>query len=156
MHRGNSSIPAYNVQLAVTEDQLIIHADVTTEPIDVNQIRPAIEGICERTEESLKILLADAGYGGGANLKYLEDNKIDGYIPSEEERHIGSKKIQKAREYLFAKEEFIYDGHRDEYTCPQGETLRAVARSQFKGKYSKREVITYRTKRGTCGSCSLE
>jgi hypothetical protein len=49
----------------------------------------------------------------------------------------------------------MYDAHNDKYICPQGETLRPVARSQFKSKYSKREVITYRTERGTCTACSL-
>lgn len=155
MHKANTSIPAYNVQLAVTEDQLIVHADVTSEPIDVNQTKRAIEGMEKTVKDRPEILVADAGYGGGENLKYLEERKIDGYIPSEDERHIGSKRRQKAREHLFAKEDFIYDGCRDEYTCPQGETLRPAARLQFNGKYSKREAITYRTKGGRCARCSL-
>lgn len=74
MHKGNTSIPAYNAQLAVTEDQLIIHADVTGEPIDVNQTKKAIESIEESVKEKPQILVADTGYGGGENLRYLEDN----------------------------------------------------------------------------------
>jgi transposase len=155
MHKGNTSIPAFNAQLAVTEDQLIVYADVTTEPVDVNQTKTAIEGIKKTIKEKPEILVADTGYAGGENLKYLEDNKIDGYIPSEDERHIGIKKRQKAMEQLFAKESFMYDAHKDKYTCPQGETLRPVARTQFKSKYSKREITTYRTGRGTCAACPL-
>ena len=135
--------------------QLIIHADVTGEPIDVNQTKRAVEGIKETAKENPKIVVADTGYGGGENLRYLEDNKIDGYIPSEDERHIGSKKSQKAREHLFKKEIFMYDAHNDKYICPQGKTLRPVARTQFKSKYSKREVTTYRTERGTCAACPM-
>jgi hypothetical protein len=155
MHKGNTSIPAFNAQLAVTEDQLIVYADVTTEPVDVNQTKKAVEGIRETIKDKPKILVADTGYAGGENFKYLEDNKIDGYIPSEDERHIGSKKRPKAMEHLFAKEVFTYNTHKDKYTCPQGETLRPVARTQFKSKYSKREITTYRTERGTCAVCPL-
>jgi transposase len=155
MHKGNTSIPAFNTQVAVTEEQLIVYADVTAEPVDVNQIKRAIEGIEKTIKGKPEILVADTGYGGGENLRYLEDNKIDGYIPSEDERHIGSKKRQKAMEHLFAKETFIYDAHEDKYTCPQGETLRPAARSRIKSKYSKREVTTYRTERGTCAACPL-
>ena len=155
MHKGNTSIPAFNAQLAVTEDQLIVYADVTTEPVDVNQTKKAVEGIRETIKDKPKILVADTGYAGGENFKYLEDNKIDGYIPSEDERHIGSKKRPKAMEHLFAKEVFTYNTHKDKYTCPQGEILRPVARTQFKSKYSKREITTYRTERGSCAACPL-
>lgn len=155
MHKGNTSIPAYNAQLAVSEDQLIVYADVTTEPIDVNQTKKAVEGMVETVKGKPKIVVADTGYSGGENFRYLEDNKIDGYIPSEDERNIGSNKKQKAREQLFAKGIFMYDVHVDKYTCPQGETLRPVAKSQIKSKYSRREITKYRTERGTCTVCPL-
>ena len=155
MHKSNTSIPAFNAQLAVTEEQLIVYADVTAEPIDVNQTKKAVEGIEETVKEKPKIVVADTGYAGGNNFKYLDDNNIDGYIPSEDERHIGGKKRQKAMEYLFAKETFIYDANEDKYTCPQGETLKPAAKTQIKSKYSKREIVTYRTARGTCAACPL-
>jgi len=155
MHKGNTSIPAFNAQLAVTEDQLIVYADVTAEPVDVNQTKKAVEGMKKTIKEKPEILIADTGYAGGEKFKYLEDNKIDGYIPSEDERRIGIKKRQKAREHLFAKEDFTYNKCEDKYTCPQGEILGPTARTQFKSKYSKREVTTYRTERGTCTICPL-
>jgi len=156
MHKGNTSIPAFNTQLAVTEDQVIVYADVTAEPVDVNQTKKAVEGTEKTVKEKPKTVVADAGYGGGNNFKYLQDNNIDGYIPSEDERHIGGKKRQKAMQHLFAKEDFTYDAHGDKYTCPQGEKLRLAARTQIKSKYSKREIVTYyRTERGTCAACAL-
>ncbi len=81
MHKGNTSIPAYNAQLAVTGDQLIVYADVTTEPVDVNQTKLAIEGIKDTVKEKPNVVVADTGYGGGENLRFLEEEKIDGYIP---------------------------------------------------------------------------
>ncbi|MBI4681367.1 MAG: transposase [Nitrospirae bacterium] len=86
MHKGNTSIPAFNAQAGVTEDQIIVYADVTTEPVDINQTKKAIEGIKKTYREKPEILVADTGYAGGENFRYLEDNKIDGYIPSGDER----------------------------------------------------------------------
>lgn len=151
MHKRATSIPAYNAQLAVTEDQIIIHADVTTEPVDVNQTKIAIERIEKQIGETPGILVADTGYGGGDNLKYLEDNNIDAYIPEEGERNIG--KTKRPRAHLYAKASFVYHEQEDCYRCPQGEKLNPVARSRIKGKYSSREITTYRTERGVCVKC---
>lgn len=151
MHQQAASIPAYNAQLAVTEDQIIIHADVTTEPVDVNQTKITIEGIEKQLGEMPSILVADTGYSGGDNLKYLEDNDIDAYIPEEGERNIG--KTKRPRAHLYGKETFIYQEQEDRYICPQGKTLGPVARSCFKGKYSSRMVTVYRTKGGVCVMC---
>jgi hypothetical protein len=131
MHKYNTSIPAYNAQLAVTEDQLVIYADVTGEPVDINQTKKAVETIETTVQEKPPILVADTGYGGGENLRYLEENQIDGYIPESNEVHIGEKR--RPRPHLFGKEAFRYE---------------------IKGKYSQREVIVYRTERGTCNSCA--
>lgn len=152
MHKYNTSIPAYNAQLAVTEDQLVIYADVTGEPVDINQTKKAVETIETTVQEKPPILVADTGYGGGENLKYLEENQIDGYIPESNEVHIGEKR--RPRPHLFGKEAFRYDAKEDRYTCPAGKSLRPVAKSRIKGKYSQREVTVYRTERGTCNSCA--
>jgi transposase len=106
MHKRTTSIPAYNAQLAVTEDHLIIHADVTTEPVDVNQVKSAVEGIGRGVGELPTVLVADAGYCGGENLKHLEDKGIDAYIPEQGERQIGNAK--RARPHLYGKESFAY------------------------------------------------
>jgi len=45
MHHKNGSMPAYNCELAVTKNQIIVHSDVTEEPIDTNQLKPALDGI---------------------------------------------------------------------------------------------------------------
>ncbi len=152
MHKGSTSIPAYNAQLAVTEDQIIVYAGVTTEPVDVNQTKNAIETIEALTGETPAILVADTGYSGGENLRYLEEKDIDGYIPEEGERHIGKSK--RPRAHLFHKESFHYNEHSDYYVCPQGNTLRPAAANHVKTKYSAKDITTYRTERGVCAQCS--
>jgi transposase len=151
MHKRASSIPAYNAQLAVTEDQIIVHADVTTEPVDVNQMRSAVKGIEECTGVLPTVLVADAGYGGGENLQHLEDMGIDAYIPEQGERQIG--KERRARPHLYAKESFTYDEAKDRYICPQGEEMKPAAKAQVTGPYHRREIKVYRTKRGVCARC---
>jgi transposase len=152
MHKRATSIPAYNAQLVVTEDQIIIHADVTTEPVDVNQTKIAVERIEKQIGETPGILVADTGYGGGDNLKYLEDNDIDAYIPEEGERNIG--KAKRSRAHLFGKRDFTYSEREDCYICPIGKTLcQAVSTRTIKTKYSKRAITVYRTRRGVCTQC---
>ncbi|HXX58021.1 MAG TPA: IS1182 family transposase [Thermodesulfovibrionales bacterium] len=151
MHRRTTSIPAYNAQLGVTEDHLIVYAEVTTEPIDVNQVKNAVEGIEREVGEPPAVLVADAGYCGGENLRYLEDKTIDAYIPEQGERQIG--KAKRARPHLYGKESFTYYGETDRYVCPQGEEMRPTARARVSGPYHKREVTVYRTKRGICAGC---
>jgi transposase len=151
MHRLGSALPAYNAQAAVTEDQIIVYADVTREPVDVNQLVPALEKIEEVTGEKPGHLVADAGYAGGENFKEAEQRGVDAYIPEEQERHIG-KKARRNPE-LYGKEDFRYDDTRDCYICPAGRELLPCARNRVKGKYSEREVVIYRADRGVCARC---
>lgn len=66
-------VPGYNAQAVVTEDQLIVAAEVTQEANDIKQLHPMLE----RAQANLKAIahrqavgtaLADAGYCSEANL----------------------------------------------------------------------------------------
>lgn len=151
MHRKYGSLPAYNAQAAVTEDQVIVHADVTTEPVDVNQLLPALDRIEETCGEMPEKAAADTGYLGGKNFRGMEDRGVDGYIPDTEERNIGKKR--KRNPELYGKEAFNYDKERNHYICPMGKVLSPRAKSLIKTKYSEREVTVYRTERGVCSNC---
>jgi transposase len=151
MHSQTGSIPAYNAQVAVTEDQIIVHADVTTEPIDTNQLMPALKGIKRAAGAKPEKLAADAGYKSGRNLRILERARVDGYLPDTEEKNIGKAK----RNYpdLYGKEAFRYDKGRDSYTCPAGQELRPKAKLRRKTKYSGGVTKVYRPPRGVCQVC---
>jgi len=151
MHTRNTSSPAYNAQLAVTEDQIIVYADVTAEPVDVNQTKKAVEIIQQTMSRMPEILLADTGYSGGENLRYLEEKQIDAYIPEAGERHIG--KTTRARAHLYGKGSFQYHATEDCYICPQGKPLWPVSQNRLKTKYSKRSATIYRTEHGVCPAC---
>jgi transposase len=152
MHTAAGSMPAFNGQLAVNEDQVILYSNVTSEPIDTNQLVPALDGIRQQTEANPDRVAADAGYKSGSNLKELAERGIDGYLPDREEKNIGKP----VGNYpgLYPKEAFKYDPEQDCYECPAGQKLRPAARKVSKTKYSNTEGMVCRPRRGTCQKCA--
>lgn len=135
---------SYNAQAAVDEDvQVIVAADVTNQPNDLEQLLPMIEQTEQNTDASIDILSADSGYSSADNLEKLESYDIDAYIPDDtyQSRSRG-KKVSP-----FDKDNFIYDQSADVFTCPGGKVL--------KFWYIKREPkAVYRVYRCTqCDSC---
>jgi transposase len=83
MKFGRNFIPAYNAQAAVTEEQIIVAAEITTEGGDFEQLEPMISsaereleqaGVKERPE----VVLADAGYWSNDHIDSLRER---GMIP---------------------------------------------------------------------------
>lgn len=152
MHHKNGSMPAYNCQLAVTKGQLIVHADVTSEPMDTNQLKPALDAIQDNCGKDPKRVLADAGFRSGANCRELEDRKIDGYIPESSEENIGQD--LKPKTDLYAKDEFQYDEENNCYKCPAGKILAPTSRSHQYTKYSDKWITVYQAEEGVCLKCN--
>jgi len=152
MHYHNGSIPAYNCAVAATKDQIIVHSDVTVEPVDTNQLVPALDGIKQTCGKKPGKVLADAGFNHGHNFRELEDRKIDGYIPESSEENIGKDRGRNTG--LYTKETFQYDEARDCYICPAGEVLEVVNRSHRRTKYSERRTNTYSPEEGKCPRCA--
>jgi transposase len=151
MHTQSGSMPAFNAQVVVTEDQLIVYADVTTEPIDRNQLKPALEGVEHNVGAKPDKLLADAGYRGGPNLRLLEKTGVDGYLPETEEKNIGKDK--RNHPDLYGKTAFRYDQEQDCYICPAGQVLRPKTRKRVKTRYGGHETMVYKPPRGVCLVC---
>ena len=84
MKGGDGKInAAYNCQLVVTEDQLIVGAEVTTNANDRTALQPAIKTTEEVLKETIKEVIADTGYSSYENYEYLSKNKKTGYIPDQ-------------------------------------------------------------------------
>jgi len=152
MHHKNGSMPAYNGELAVTKDQIIVYSDVTDEPSDTNQLKPALDGIKNDCGRNPKRIAADAGFNSGSNCRELEDRKIDGYIPASSEENIG--RDMKPETGLYSKDEFKYNEDENCYTCPAGEILTPKKRSHLHTKYSDKWETTYGTEEQICIKCS--
>lgn len=154
MHHRDGSIPAYNGELAVTRDQIIVYSDVTDEPMDTNQLIPALDGIKESCGKEPKRLLTDAGFNSGKNFRELEDRKIDGYIPASSEENIG--KEMRPDSGLYSKDEFQYNEQDDIYICPGGDVLSVKRRRHIRTKYSEKWVNIYETEEGGCARCVVK
>jgi transposase len=83
MKFGRNFIPAYNAQAAVTEEQIIVAAEITTEGGDFEQLDPVVTaaerelqaaGVADR----LGVVLADAGYWSNDHIDSLRER---GMIP---------------------------------------------------------------------------
>lgn len=154
MHTAIGSMPAYNAELVVTPDQIIVSAHVTNEPVDQNQLAPGLARTEQICGERPMQVVADTGFNQGNNLQLMEKLGIDGYIPESGERNIG--KDLRGKLELFSKAEFRYDAEQDCCQCPAGQILRPTSKQRKQSKYAKWEGIVYRTERGTCLSCPLK
>jgi hypothetical protein len=80
-------VQAYNAQLAVDEQYLIVGQAVTQETNDKQQLMPMITTIEEQSGDTPTHLLADAGYCSDANLATIADTPIDAYISTRKQKH---------------------------------------------------------------------
>jgi transposase len=132
---------SYNVQLTVDKKGFILANDVCQDENDVNHLQPQIlqtekniEGLSENIRWSF-----DNSYYEGENLKFLDEKKIDGYIPFNE----------KKEDSPYDKKHFIYDPVNDRYICPAGKPV------TFLGEhYDKSKKKTARIYKGQeCKTC---
>jgi hypothetical protein len=90
---------------------------------------------------SPRSVTADAAYGTRENIAAIERAGIRAYTALPD---------QGKRTSLFTIEDFVYDGERDLYTCPRGETLRRRGHDQ-RGGY-----VRYAAKASACNECPLK
>jgi transposase len=80
-------VQAYNAQLAVNEQQLIVGQAVTQDTNDKKQLIPMIAIIEKQSGDTPPQLLADAGYCSDANLAAIANTPIDAYISTRKQKH---------------------------------------------------------------------
>ncbi len=74
-------IQGYNAQAVVTEDQVVIAADISTESLDTANLEPMVEAACEALEaagvsDTPGVVLADAGYWKNDAIEAIVNNGI--------------------------------------------------------------------------------
>ena len=88
MKGADGFVQAYNAQLAVEPDlQLIVGQQVTQEANDKQQMKPMVKVIEEQAGQKPGVVISDSGYCSEANLKYLEQKKIEGYVAVDRESY---------------------------------------------------------------------
>jgi len=78
-HMRNSQLkPGYNVQVGVA-DEYILHMDISSERNDYQTFIPFLEGFKKQYNFYPKYPVADAGYGGLINYRYLKLHNMELY-----------------------------------------------------------------------------
>ena len=107
----------YNTQFTVdSKNQIILANDVCQDRTDTFQLQPQIKNVNEniKLKEDTKIA-ADCNYNNGENLKFLEEERLDGYIPTiSQVQRLDDRKQKKEDEYEYNwdKDEIILNGTR--------------------------------------------
>ena len=81
-------VQGYNTQIAVEPAfQLIVGQQVTQAANDKQQLVPLVEKIEEQCGQKPQGVVADSGYCSEENLKYLNKQRIEGFVATEMETH---------------------------------------------------------------------
>ena len=139
---------SYNPQITVDHDSgIIIANDVTQDCTDHAQLEPQVNSTLENVGELPEgaKLSFDNGYFSGPNLRYLETNGLDAYIP--DRKQAGEMKGNKPKLSPFSKDSFDYDEGKDQFLCPSGGILCRKGEYEYKGK----QVYAYYGAK--CGEC---
>lgn len=133
---------SYNPQITVDHKQgFIVANDICQDAVDFNQLKRQIELVeenCGKLKEGTKISL-DNGYHNGENIRYLNDKKLDGYIPNQAEAQ--KAKGKNVIVHKFDKSNFGYDDKADEFICPAGNKLKFSC--EYYSKEKKRNIREY-------------
>ena len=142
----------YNVQFTVdSKKQIIVANDVCQDRVDTHQLQPQIKNVKENIELKKDTKVAvDCNYNCGENLKFLEDNFLDGYIPTlsqeQELDNRGKTLIEDDYEYDWEKDEIIFKEVKLKYfsTWKQGKKPQIRIYRSEDGKISKKVIEFFR------------
>ena len=106
---------SYNVQVTVDRKSFILANDVSKDETDKKQLQSQVLQTEENIEELPEKIpwCFDNGYYESSNIKFLNDKKIDGYIPDNKKKEISP----------YDKQNFTYDPEKDEYICPTAQPV---------------------------------
>lgn len=165
MKTSHGVIQGYNgLALVDAKRQVVVHAEAFGAGQEHELLQPMIEGAKETVAEAglgkdyfrETRIIADTGSFGEDNLKYLETEKVDAYIPDQQFRKRDPRfstagRHKGTREKLFRKEDFQYNEPDDTFICPAGKTLK-YSRHQ---KFGNTEGRRYISSRSNCNGCEL-
>ena len=151
MTTSKGTIQGYNgVATVDKKHQIIIDAQAFGEGQEHHTLKPVLEtvqqrykklGIAENIYQTGAIVTADTGFANEANMKYLHEHQINGYIPdnrfrSRDPKFAGQKTKYGKRQQAPSKtgwkqvipaSEFQFDPVAMTCICPAGESLRHEA-----------------------------
>jgi len=146
-HADGGYAPSYNVQITTDQAQgIIVAASLSQAAADSKELLPAVAQVKENTGKLPVQVVADGGYTSGANIKQLEEQKIDFIAPVAE----GREQLEvRGIDAAFSRDAFSYDSVADCYICPAGTKL------TFRGQEKRGDTTRYRYRAPTaaCSAC---
>lgn len=140
----------YNAQ-AATDNQIVVHTDITSDPADFEYLEPMIRGCISQKDYAFKSATADSGYENGKQLESLIEDGIDVIVASQRE----GKKTKDTKYYAI--KDFEYNEKRDSFVCPNGKELEYYTDRKAKsGNGTESVKKVYIASRKDCDQCSLK
>jgi transposase len=140
-HMRNGQLkPGYNIQMG-TENQFIVGFSIHQRAGDTSCLKDHLEHVKAWLGEYPETLIADAGYGSEENYTYFEEKQIVPYVKYNTFHYEQKKRYKKKKPYRA--ENFTYLADKDEYICPQGQTLkylRTQTYTSYNGYRSSRRI----------------
>lgn len=145
MKNTKSHYPGFNGQIA-TSHQFILAYDIFDNGTDTPALLPMIEKTKANTNQPVAVVKADSSYFSKENIKGINGQGINGYIP-DREKEIEEKQNREQSIPAYDKRNFTYDQALDRYQCPQGKYLNLSALT----KLGKRKYMCH-----DCPTCSMK
>jgi multidrug efflux pump subunit AcrA (membrane-fusion protein) len=97
MHAHGAHVQGYNGQAVVSEDQIILAAEITSDANDRNQLAPMLDATRANLREidfdaKIKAALADGDYWNNEQIAELQAAKTTVVIPTADRHHKGPRK----------------------------------------------------------------
>mgnify|MGYP001602239281 CR=1 FL=1 len=174
MTTSKGTIQGYNgIATVDKKHQVIVDAQAFGEGQEHHTLQPVLNAVRERFKrlginQDNTIITADTGYANEANMKYLHDNGIDGYIPdnqfrSRDPRFAGYKTTHSTRppitknenivDTLIPASEFRFDPVNKTCVCPANEAM--WLRSELIDKLGHAKIF-FEGRLTKCRACHLK
>jgi DDE family transposase len=141
-------VQGYNAQAVVTEDQIVIAADISTESLDTVNLEPMVEAACAELEaagvkDKPGVVLADAGYWKNDAIEAIVSNGIQTLIAPDADSRKEPRPGRQGGLYDFVRRVLATDWGKQLYLRRQGsvesvfgqiKSNRGVRRFQCRGR----------------------
>jgi hypothetical protein len=145
-------VQGYNAQAAVTAEQIVVAAEISTESLDTANLKPMVEGACEGLRaagvtEKPGVVLADAGYWKNDAIEAIVEKGIQTLIAPDADRRKQPRPGRRGGLYDFTRRVLATDHGKQLYLRRQGsvepvfgqiKANRGVRRFQRRGRLAVR------------------
>ena len=118
-------VQGYNAQAAVTCEQIVVAAEISTESLDTANLQPMVETACRELEavgvaETPDVVLADAGYWRNDAIEAIVGQGIQTLVAPDADRRTEPRPGRRGGLYDFARGVLATDWGKELYLRRQG------------------------------------